>query len=817
MKYKDVIKKMTLEEKASLLSGENFWESRTIKRLNIPPISMADGPSGIRRQVDNVDHLGLHAGKPATCFPSASTLSNSWNEELEEEVGRCLGEEAVALQVSVLLGPGLNIKRSPLCGRNFEYFSEDPYLSGKMAAACIKGIQSQGISACPKHFAVNNQEHLRMSNDSVVDERTLREIYLTGFEIAVKEGKPRSIMSSYNRINGTYANENFHLLREILVDEWQFDGFVVSDWGGSNDHLSGVIAGSHLEMPSTKGNSVRELVDAVKSKKLPVKVLNERVDELLNVVFSIKNLNQLKGGKIDGEAHHNIAQKAAEESVVLLKNEDNILPIAPNTKVAVIGDFADTPRYQGAGSSMVNPIKMDTTLSFIKSGNLDMIGYEQGFERMGERNDALKEAACDLAKKAEVVLLYLGLDEIIESEGLDREHMCLRQNQISLLKAINKVNSNIVVVLSCGSSLEMPWIEKCKGLLHGSLGGQAGAVATLNIITGKVCPSGKLSETYPMDYYDNPTAKYFPGKEATSEYREGLFVGYRYYNTAKVNVRFPFGYGLSYTSFNYSDIEVTPLGVIFTLTNTGKYDGAEISQLYIGLKSGEVFRPEKELKGFKKTFLKAGESKRISILFDDKTFRYFNVDTNKFEIEGGNYQIYIGASVEDIRLQAVLGVKGSDAKSPYNKECMSNYYSGDIKDVSDKMFETLLGKKIPQKNWNKRIPLDYNDTLSQLEYAKGFVARMVFKVFKFLKKRAEKSGKPNLNILFLYNVTFRGMAKMANGALDMNMVGSILEIVNGRFFLGLIHLVKGWFRMKRENKRLMHKLENANKGSDNDA
>ena len=604
MKYQELISQMTLEEKCYLFSGKDFWQSRSIERLGIPNMTMADGPHGVRKQEGAGDQLGLNGSIPATCFPTAATMANSWDPKLGEEMGKCLGEEAACQDVKVLLGPGVNIKRSPLCGRNFEYFSEDPYLTGKMAAGYIRGIQSHGVSACPKHFAANSQELRRMASDSVVDERTLREIYLTAFEIAVKEANPHAIMTSYNRINGIYANENKHLIREILKDEWEFDGFVVSDWGGSNDHVAGVEAGSHMEMPTTGGDSDIELVEAVKAGKISESWIDQMVDELLNVILSTsKAVSGKRGQKFDIEAHHAMAMKASEQSVVLLKNEDKILPLKKGAKVALIGDFAETPRYQGAGSSVVNPTKVDSTKDVISYFDLDCIGFAKGYNRVGPADAFLEKEACTLAEKADVVLLCIGLDEISESEGLDRQHMRLPESQIRLLQQLAKVNENIVVIFSAGSSVEMPWISNCKALVHGYLCGQAGASALLKVITGEVNPSGKLAESYPLKYEDVSSAPYFPGKERTVEYREGLFVGYRYYETADVPVLFPFGYGLSYTTFEYSNLIVTPEKAEFTLTNTGTVDGAEITQLYIRFTTGSVFRPAKELKGFQKVFL----------------------------------------------------------------------------------------------------------------------------------------------------------------------------------------------------------------------
>ena len=491
LKYENIIKQMTLAEKAQMMSGKNTWETVDFEKYGIPSMFMSDGPHGLRRQAGAGDHLGLNASLPATCFPTAAGVANSWDEKLGEKIGEALAEEAVTMGVNVILGPGLNIKRSPLCGRNFEYFSEDPYHAGKMAAAYIRGIQSKGIAACPKHFAANSQELRRMANDSVVDERTFREIYTTGFEIAVKEGKSKSIMSSYNEVNGIYANENKHMLQEILVDEWGFDGFVVSDWGGSNDHALGVKNGSHLEMPGTGKAGMNDIIRAVKSGNLEEEILDQRLDELLDVIFATHQATEdAKGKKFDVEAHHNLARKAAEESIVLLKNEDNILPLKPGTKVVVIGDFAKTPRYQGAGSSLVNPTKQpEAILDIIGKSGLEVTAYGQGYIRNKKPNEKLMKAAVEAARNADVVLFFGGLDEISESEGLDRTHMHMPTAQDTLLNELTTVNSNVIVVLSAGSAIEMPWFQYVRGIVHGYLGGQAGASAMMNVLTDKVNPS----------------------------------------------------------------------------------------------------------------------------------------------------------------------------------------------------------------------------------------------------------------------------------------------------------------------------------------
>lgn len=796
MKHQDLIRQLSLEEKAHLLSGRDFWQTQSVKRLGIENMTLSDGPHGIRKQEGAGDQLGLNGSLPATCYPTAATMANSWDPALGEELGKMLGEEAASQDVCVLLGPGLNIKRSPFCGRNFEYFSEDPYLAGKMAAGYVRGIQANGVSACPKHFAANNTELRRMASDSVMDERTLREIYLTGFEIAVREGHPKSIMSSYNMVNGVYANENYHLLQEILRDTWGFDGFVVSDWGANNDFTEGVRAGSHLEMPGTGGDGPRQLMQAVADGKITEQEVDVRVDELLDVMLSTrKAVDPLKGKPFDKDAHHAFAQKASEQSIVLLKNEENILPLKKGSRVAVIGEFAQKARYQGAGSSVVNCTKLDHTMDVIGNFDLDVVGFEPAYPRHGAPDKAMMDKAADLARKADYVLLYLGLDEISESEGLDRSTLAIPQCQIEALKAVSAANPNVIIVMSAGSSVEMPWLDQCKALVHGYLCGQAGASAVLRVLLGEVNPSGKLSESYPVKYEDCSSAPYFPAKQRNVEYREGLYVGYRWYETAKIPVLFPFGFGLSYTTFAYSDLKVTDKEARFTLTNTGAVDGAEVAQLYVHAKNPTVYRPAKELKGFAKVFLKAGESKTVTIPLDDKAFRYWNDVTNKFEIDGGEYEILIGASVADIKLSDTVAVKGTEAPKCEDPEKLPSYFRGEIKAVPDEEFKTLLGREIPDGSWSGKIQA--NDAIGQLYYAKALKARFIWKIMDGMLSKSIEKGEPDLNITFIYNMPVRAIGKMAGGMCSQEMCDGILDIINGHgigFLKGLGKVIGGFFK-----------------------
>ena len=800
MKYKDLIDQLTLKEKAALLGGKGEWDSRDIPRLGIPSMIMSDGPHGLRRQAGAGDHLGLNASLPATCFPTAATMANSWDRDLGTEVGVALGEEAKAMGVNILLGPGMNIKRSPLCGRNFEYFSEDPYLAGRMAASYVKGIQSQGVFSCIKHFAVNSQEERRMAMNAVVDERTLREIYLTGFEMAIDESKPGAIMTSYNQVNGEYANESMHLLKEILRGDWKYDGFVVSDWGGANDHVTAVKAGSDLEMPAPGLGSARELVEAVKNGSLSMEDLDARVDELLSAVMTTTEAAKGHSEEFDIEGHHALARKAAAQCAVLLKNNDAILPLKAGTKVAVVGDFAFQPRYQGAGSSMVNSTKVETIENLIKEEEaLEVTAMCRGYKRSGEADTALLSEAVKAAESADVVLYFFGLDEMSESEGLDRKHMRIPQVQIDVLRAMAKVNPNVVGVISAGSSIEMEWEDSCSAILHGYLTGQAGAGAMIDLITGRENPSGKLAETYPLLYTDTPSEPYYPAKERNSDYREALFVGYRYFDTFDVPVRYPFGFGLSYTSFEYSDLKVDEKGATFTIKNTGSCDGAEIAQLYVGLKDGKILRARKELKGFVKVFLAAGEEKTVSIPFDDYTFRYWNVKKNGWAVEGGTYTVSVGSSSADIRLEGSIDAAGDDAPAPYDDAKLTAYTEGRIREIPDEAFAELLGGPIPDGSWGS--DLNENDAICQLGNAKSGLARFVYKQLEKKKQAADAAGKPDLNVLFIYNMPFRAIGKMTGGQVDKKMVDGMVEVVNGHFFGGLGKVIGGYFSNKSANKK----------------
>ena len=805
MDYANTIKKLNLEQKCALLSGAGTFTTRGCPKAGVPSITLSDGPNGVRKQAGTADHLGLNPSVPATCFPTAATVACSWDPALGEQLGRAMGEEAAAQEVSVLLGPGLNTKRSPLCGRNFEYFSEDPYLSGKLAAAYVRGIQSNGIAACPKHFAVNSQELRRMASDSVVDERTLRELYLTGFEIVVKEAHPKTIMSSYNLVNGTYANENAHLLQDILRRDWGFDGAVVTDWGGSNDHALGVKNGSTLEMPAPGGDAVRELLAAVQSGKITEADVDARLDELLTLVLDTHAAVENHSRSFDADAHHALARRAAAESAVLLKNDGDLLPLAAGASVAVIGDFAETPRYQGAGSSAVNSIKVDTFLDCLKDSGLHSVGFAAGFDRQGKPDDAKKAEAVALAKKADTVLLCLGLDEIKESEGLDRADMKLADNQIELLQTVQQANPNTVVIVSAGASLETPWLAHCRVLVYGALGGQAGAGAMVDVLTGKINPSGKLAETWANAHADTPAKDNFAGAGRTVQYREGLYVGYRYYQTAGVPVAFPFGYGLSYTSFAYSELKADARSVTLTVTNTGSRAGAEIVQVYAAKLDAQIFRPAQELKAFTKVWLEAGESKTVTLPLDDKAFRYWNTKTDSWEVEGGTYELRVGASSADIRLTAAVEVNGTSAPNPYAGKALPHYTSGKVQRVPDDEWEILLGRPIPADT----VKIDRNMTLGELNHSRSPLCWLVWAVLTMMLNASYKRGKPNLNVMFQYNMPLRALAKMTNGAISMGMVDGIVLEAKGFWVIGLLKVIVEAVKNIILNAQLESRLRNS--------
>ena len=799
MKNSELISKMTLEEKVGLCSGKDGWYLKGVDRLGIPEIMLTDGPHGLRK-ANPEGKFKLENSVPATCFPPAVTSACSWNPELLYEMGVALGEECLQERVSVILGPGVNMKRSPLCGRNFEYFSEDPLLAGELAASLINGVQSQGVGTSLKHFAVNTQEKKRLAINSIVDERALREIYLTAFEIAVKKAQPWTVMSSYNKVNGTYSSENKHLLKDILRDDWGFEGIVVTDWGAANDRIAGIENGNELEMPSSKGFYDKKICTAVRNSKLSCDIIDKSADRMLTLIR--KSADALKDSyTYDKEAHHCLAAKIYSESAVLLKNEESILPIGKDKKIAVIGEMARAPRYQGAGSSLINPTKTsDAFDALLREGYT--LNFAPGYnKKKDEIMPAMITDACKIAEKADIALVFIGLTEEYESEGYDRQHLNLPMVHNYLLEEILKVNKNVVVVLSGGAPVTMPWLSKVKGLINGYLGGQASGDTIADIISGKVNPSGKLAETYPLCLEDTPCYNYFPGTNRNAEHTESIYIGYRYYDTAKKDVLFPFGYGLSYTEFEYSDLKLSKkkikdtdtLTVTYKIKNIGNCDGAEISQVYIKDKQSTIFRPEKELRGFKKVFLKAGEETTVEIELSKRAFAFYNAAESIWQVESGDFEIIVAASSRDIRLTADVFVESTDnLPVPDYRESAPCYYSADIRSVPDKQFEAVLGHPIPARNYSAGERFDMTCSLgdaADTKWGKIIIAMLETAIDRVIKGSETEKASVKANT---FDVPIKNFITMGPDVLSEDVCNGLLMLLNGeKSDKGLSKIVSG--------------------------
>lgn len=660
MDCKALVKKMTLEEKAGMCSGKDFWNTKEVKRLDIPSVMVSDGPHGLRKQAGEGDHLGLNESIDAVCFPAACATACSFDRSLLYDMGVTLGKECQAENVSVLLGPAVNIKRSPLCGRNFEYVSEDPYLAGELSASYINGVQSQNVGTSIKHFAVNNQEHERMTGSSEVDERTLREIYLAGFETAVKKAKPWTVMCSYNKINGVFASENRRLLHDILKEEWGFEGFVVSDWGAVNDRVKGIAAGLELEMPGSNGVNDREIVRAVKEGRLDEAVLDEAVERILKVIYQY--VEDRHEEVYDRDADHKKAVEIAKKCIVLLKNEE-VLPLKQEEKIAFIGGFAEAPRYQGGGSSHINSHEVTSAMQSV--GKYTEVTYAEGFTTVGDVEDAvLQTEAVHAAEQADCAVIFAGLPDVFESEGYDRTHMRLPDCQNHLIEKVCAVQKRVVVVLHNGSPVEMPWIHQVKGVVEAYLGGEGIGEAVVDVLFGESNPCGKLAETFPVRLEDNPSYLNFPGTGKKVEYKEGVFVGYRYYDTKNMEVLFPFGHGLSYTEFSYSNLKLDKkemkdtdiLHVSVDVTNTGSCKGKEIVQLYVKDKTKASIRPEKELKNFAAVELEPGETKTVEMQLGKRSFAWYDVEQQDWYAATGEYVVAVGKSSREIVLEEPVQV-----------------------------------------------------------------------------------------------------------------------------------------------------------------
>ena len=815
MKHADIIGRMTLEEKASMCSGKDFWHTQDVERVGIPSIMMCDGPHGLRKQDGSGDHVGMGGSVPATCFPTACTTASSWDKELLKEMGNAIAEEALKEKISMVLGPGTNIKRSPLCGRNFEYFSEDPYLAGELAASMIGAMQARGIGSSLKHFACNNQETRRMTISSVVDERTLREIYLTAFETAVKKSQPWCIMNSYNRLNGTYMAENKRLLTDILRNEWGFKGIVETDWGAEDDRAEGLKAGQELEMPSSNGLNDAKIVAAVKNGSLDESVLDQAVDRILD--FIDKTQPALQTEHAYNEIQHNdLARKIASQSAVLMKNEDNILPLSKTAKIALIGDMAKTARYQGAGSSLINPTMLDSALETMNNMRL-RVTYAQGDDKKSDvPNKELIKEACEVAKDADVAVLYVGLTDQYDSEGMDRAHMHIPQSHITLIEEVAKVQKNVVVVLSGGSAVEMPWIDEVKGLLNIYLGGQASGSASVRLLFGEVNPSGKLAESYPYKLSDTSCYNNFPGSEVTVEYRESVYVGYRYYDSANIDVRFPFGFGLSYTTFEYSDLQIDKtsmnddeeLTVTVKVKNTGKVDGAEVVELYVKDVESTIFRPEKELKGFEKIFLKAGEEKIVGFKLSKRAFAYYNVNIHDWHVESGEFKILIGASSRDIRLEGSVTVNSTqpDAAVPDYRETAPEYYKADVQNVPDKSFAAILGGPIPSSKRPDGYKFDLNSTIEDLRTTKGgekLYKKICKLAMKVMKVEDEKDKSFQMMMATMCQTPLRSMIAMSRTCFSEKMAWGLIDCCTGHKAKGIGKLLSGLPHLLGNIKKLL--------------
>lgn len=786
LKHKDLISQMTLKEKASLCSGKDFWHLKSIERLGLPEIMVCDGPHGLRKQNAENKKVGIGNSYPATCFPTAVTTACSWDRDLIYKMGQALAEECLQHGVSVLLGPGVNIKRSPLCGRNFEYFSEDPELAGEMGAAFIAGVQSKGIGTSLKHFAGNSQEMKRMTSNSIIDERALREIYLRAFEKAVKKSQPWTVMNAYNLLNGTYCSENDWLQNKVLRDEWGFKGAVISDWGAVNDRVAGLNAGNDLEMPSSGGVNDAKIVEAVKCGVIDETTLDERVDKLIDIILK-GAANKKPGYKFDVKAHNLLSRQIAEQSMVLLKNDGNILPLkrVEGEYVAVIGAFADNPRYQGAGSSIINPTMIDSGRRAFNNSPIS-VKFADGYDRSGKRKneDAYITEACNLAKNASKAVVFIGLTDDYESEGFDRSTMKLPDGHNRLVEAVSRVNDNVIVVLEGGSPVEMPWADDVKAILNAYLGGQSVAPAIVDVLTGKANPCGKLAETYPVCLKDTPTSFRYPDSKEDVQYRESIFIGYRYYDKVERSVRFPFGFGLSYTSFEYSDIKLKKKNltkgegakVTFTIKNTGDVAGSEIAQVYVAKPESKIFRAPKELKGFVKIHLEPGEEKKVTVELDDRAFAFWNTATEDWCVESGEYKILVGASSRDIRLEAAAKMKSEDDETIVDlRESAGVYFDGDPARAREDDFKVIYGGEF------KLAPEITSDSLNNsIERSKDKgLAKFIYNTVDLAMKPKGGVGSSMITNTIM-QTPIRNYVSMSNGLFTEDMADGLLKVFEGK-------------------------------------
>ena len=775
MDIEKILKQMTLEDKIALCSGENFWETKKYEKYGIPSLFMCDGPHGLRKQEDVADMLGVNESRKATCFPAEVTTAGSWDPELLTAIGSAIGEEAREQGVGLVLGPGANLKRNPLCGRNFEYFSEDPYLAGKLAAGFIRGAEAQGIGTSLKHFAVNSQEKCRFTSDSVLDERTLRELYLTAFEIAVKEGKPSTVMCAYPKLNGVHCSDSKKLLTDILRTEWGFGGLVVTDWGAMNDRIEGFRAGCDLNMPGGSDYMEKEVLQAVRDGALPERCVDDSARRVLELVFRAAETLKEKAD-CDYDAHHALAKRAAAEGAVLLKNEGGILPLKQDAKIAVIGAMAKTMRYQGAGSSHINPTKLSQPLDFLPDAL-----YASGCDERGDTTDALLAEAEKAAQQAEIAVVFAGLPDRCESEGFDRENIKLPEGHLRMIEAVARANPNTVVVLLCGSVVECPWEDRVKAILYMGLPGQAGGEAVADLLYGRVNPSGKLAESWPMAYGDVPSSEIY-GKTADALYQEGIYVGYRCYDKAGVPVRWPFGYGLSYTTFAYSGLTAEGDRVSVSVKNTGTCAGAEVVQLYIGAPQDGLHRPLRELKGFQKVFLQPGESRTATFSLTDRSFALWQ---DGWKIPGGTYTVCIG------NLTASIQKPGEPLPIPaWQKESWYAHCSGKPNRAD---WEAMLGRKYTSPVLKKGSFTMDNTVMEMKDYS--LIMKIMFKAVEATVAKGYGGKRdydnPNFRMQMASSAGAPIRSMMISGGMKGGVLPGMLEMANGHFFRGIRKMIKG--------------------------
>lgn len=778
-----IVQDMSLQEKSSFASGKDFWHLEASGRHDLPSIMVTDGPHGLRKQNKSSDHVGLNVSVPATCFPTAVALACSWDTDLLEQVGNAIGQECVAEEVTVLLGPGMNIKRHPYCGRNFEYFSEDPLLSGKLAAALINGVQKNGVGTSVKHYAVNNQEKGRMIIDAVVDERTLREIYLRGFEIAVKEAQPWTVMCAYNRVNGTYCSEHDYLLNKILRDEWGFEGLVVTDWGATNDRAEGIRTGLDLEMPSSGGINDRLVEAAVSNGELDENLLDQAIAR--NVALSLlgKDLSQNRKD-VDLDANHELARHVAAECTVLLKNDNQTLPLNSEQSIALIGAFAEHPRYQGTGSSQVKPTTLDNSLNRFKQ-IADQVEYARGYDpKSAEEDPVLIAEATGIAQQCDVAVVYVGLPPIYESEGFDRTHLELPEQHHRLVEAVCEANPNTVVVLSNGSPVAMRWVNKPKAILEGYLGGQAGGSAWVDVLFGLREPGGRLAETFPIAVSDVPSDRYFPGDLRQVQYREGLYVGYRYFDSAQRDVLFPFGHGLSYTDFEFGELEISQAAnqtfqVSLEVRNTGNRAGSEVVQLYVHDISASVYRPEQELRAFSKVHLDPGTFERVTLTLTADAFNFYDPDQMKWVIEAGEFELRVGRSSREILRTHTINVQSDDV---ITTKRLGPKLSGTLLVTDDETFESMLGTPIPTSEASR--PFHMNSSIQEIR--ESLVGAQIAKrvVAAFTANMGGQSNDETLQKMFeemASNMPLRSLALFSQGRTSFEDLEQMIALLNHQY------------------------------------